>query len=114
MFFENEADESCDGEEEESCDETYGIGHIQFKLPDSIINKGIESKTLPHSDISSYVADNLLGKRGLTEVYDRATLESWLNADILQEVTKYKKCKLEEDHTPIISVFLQNLAPAPP
>ena len=90
MFYENDADESFEGEEEESSeedDETFGIGHIQFKLPDSIINKGIESKTSPHSDISGYVADNLLGKRGLTEVYDRATLESWLNADILQEVT---------------------------
>ena len=47
----------------------------------------LASKTSPHSDISGYFADNLLGKRGLTEVYDRATLESWLNADILQEVT---------------------------
>lgn len=90
MFYENDADSSFEGEEEESSeedDETFGIGHIQFKLPGSIINKGIELKTSPHSDISGYVADNLLGKRGLTEVYDRATLESWLNADILQEVT---------------------------
>ena len=87
MFYENEADESCEEESSEEDDETFGIGHIQFERPDSIINKGIESKTLPRPDISGYVADNLLGKRGLTEVYDRATLESWLNADILQEVT---------------------------
>jgi hypothetical protein len=85
-----------------------------LKIKKSISSKREESTTLPPPDNSGYAEDCILGKRGFTEVYDRATLESWLNADILQEVSSHKKFRVEEEYKPLISVFVQPLAPAPP
>jgi hypothetical protein len=69
-----------------------------LKIKKSISSKREESTTLPPPDNSGYAEDCILGKRGFTEVYDRATLESWLNADILQEVSSHKKFRVEEEY----------------
>ena len=85
--FENIDEEFIeDNEDDESSEEDFGLGNVKLEILYSTLCKPADSPTMPPPENSGYIADPSLGKRVFMEVYDTATLESWLRADILQEV----------------------------